>query len=116
MLEKVWDKYLEEYEEEYNKHIEEREKEIPMLMAVFEQFEEKIYEPTKIYKLMVKVKDEIEEELRESLTNEQKEILDRVNVCDDNMLNDFVEKAFIYGFTVANKLIEESRMMNKKKH
>ena len=115
MLEKEWDKYLEEYEEEYSKHIEERKKEIPMLMAVFEQFEEKIYEPTKIYKLMVKVKEEIEEELCEISNKKQKELVEKITLCEDNISNDIAEQAFIYGFKVAMGLKEESRMMNKKK-
>ena len=113
---KEWNKYLEKYEAEYQMQNEIRKKEIPTIIEVFKQFENNIYESTTIYNLMSEVKEKIDIELRESLTNEQKELLDRVNVCDDNMLNDFVEKAFIYGFTVANNLIEESRMMSKKKH
>lgn len=36
---------------------------------------------------MSEIKEKIDIELRESLTNEQEEMLDRSNVCDDNMLN-----------------------------
>lgn len=116
MQEKEWNKYLEKYKVEYQMQNEIRKKEIPTIIEVFKQFESDIYKSTAIYNLMSEVKEKIDIELRESLTNEQKEMLDRVNVCDDIMLNDFVEKAFICGFSVSNKLIEESRMMSKKKH
>ena len=116
MQEKEWNKYLEKYKVEYQMQNEIRKKQIPTIIEVFKQFESDIYKSTTIYNLMSEVKEKIDIELRESLTNEQEKMLDRINVCDDNMLNDFVEKAFIYGFTVANKLIEESRMMSKKKH
>lgn len=112
MLEIEWEKYLEEYENEYEKHIEKIKKEIPVLIEVFEKFEEKIYEPTKIYELTINVKDKLLMDLNEV----QKEIIEKIEICEDNISSNLIERAFIYGFTVANKLLEESKFINNKKH
>lgn len=114
MLEDEWDKYLEKYENYYNLHIEKAKKKIPNLMKMLERFDDEIYMPTKIYKLMIEVKDKIEEEL--NLTNEQKELFQYWAVCEDNISNDIVEQAFIYGYSLATALKGESKyILNKEK-
>lgn len=107
MLEDNWNKYLEKYENYYNLHIEKAEKKIPNLMKLLERFNDEMYIPTKIYKLMVQVKEKIEEEL--NLNDEQEKLFEYWTVCEDNILNDIVEQAFIYGYSLAMGLKEESK-------
>ena len=108
MLKDKWDKYIKEYEKEYILQQEEKKKNIPMLIELFESFDKKICIPTKIYELMIKGKSEIEKELCQSFSKEQKELLEKWIVCEDNILNDMVEQAFLYGYSLANNLNRES--------
>jgi len=99
---------IKEYEKEYILQQEEKKKNIPMLIELFESFDQKICIPTKIYELMIKGKSEIEKELCQSFSKEQKELLEKWIVCEDNILNDMVEQAFLYGYSLANNLNRES--------
>lgn len=109
MSEKEWEKYMEEYETEYDIHINERKDDIPIIMELFEKFDGKIYETTKISEVLKKIKDKIEVELCKALTKEQVVLLNRWTTCEDMILHDTVETAFIYGYLLAQSLNKESK-------
>ena len=109
MSEKEWEKYMEEYETEYDIHINEKKDDIPIIMELFEKFDGKIYETTKISEVLKKIKDKIEIELCKALNKEQVGLLNRWTTCEDMILHDTVETAFIYGYSLAQSLNKESK-------
>lgn len=112
MTEEEWENYLKEYEQEYSKHLEERRKEIPNFMKLFERFDDEIYTPTKIYKLMRKAQKKLEKGLK--LDKNQRNLLDKWAICEDIILNEMVEQAFSYAFSLGIGLKKESKELIKK--
>lgn len=106
MLEKEWNDYLEKYEALYRFSIEGMEKMVPNLMELYNKFTYEIYKPTEIYKFMIEVKEKIESELE--LEGESKRLFEYWQVCEDNILNDTILYAFIYGYSLATTLGKES--------
>ena len=103
--------FREEYDKRYKLHIERRKLDIPNLIALLERFDTEIYKPTKIYELMMRVKDKIEKEL--NLNENQEKLLEKWKECEDNISNDIVEQAFIYGYSLAMGLKEECKKINR---
>ena len=109
MSETEWEKYIEEYEKEYAVHIKEIKDDIPFIMELFEKFDGKIYEATRIFELMLNLKNKIENELCDFLNKEQITLLNRWTTCEDIILNNTIEKAFIYGYSLAQSLDKECK-------
>lgn len=111
MLEKEWNDYLEKYEVLYKLCVEGMEKMVPNLMELYNKFSDEIYKPTEIYKFMTEVKEKIESELE--LEGENKRLFEYWQVCEDNILNDTILYAFIYGYSLATTLGKESEYVLK---
>lgn len=112
MSEEEWENYLKEYEQLYKKHIREKKRKFPNLIELFERFNDEIYTPTKIYKLMRKAQKRIETDLK--LDKNKKDLLDKWGICEDIILNYMAEQAFIYGFSLGIGLKNESKTSTKK--
>ncbi len=100
--------YLAGFDEEFETHTKERIKETPLLLKVFNEFVQEIYQPSKIYKLALKIKNDINEEMRKTFTEEQKQLLEQWQYCEDRILDDMIEQSFIYGFAMSTQLIDEA--------
>ena len=68
---------------------------------------QEIYRPSKMYKLAAKTKNIINDELLKTLNEEQKNLLEQWQYCEDRILDDMVEQAFVYGYATAVELREE---------
>lgn len=100
--------YLKGFDEEFQTHTEKQIKEIPFLINLFNGFVDKIYKPSEIQKLAVRIKIEIDNVLTSALSNEQKYLLEQWKFCEDRITNDLAEQAFIYGYAMASQAREES--------
>lgn len=100
--------YLEGFDEEFETHTKERIKETPLLLALFQEFVQQVYRPSKMYKLAIKTKDTINTELTKSLNDEQKNLLEQWQYCEDRILDDMVEQAFIYGYATSVQLRDDA--------
>ena len=85
-----FEKYLDEFDERYRKHYHDKQKEIPMLLNLFEKYEEDIYTPSIL------------------VNQEENELLEQIRYCIGAETGELVEKAFIFGFCVAKSLKEET--------
>ena len=103
-----FEKYLDEFDERYRKHYHDKQKEIPMLLNLFEKYEEDIYTPSILDKEMHKLQIEISDKLQEKLNQEENELLEQIRYCIGAETGELVEKAFIFGFCVAKSLKEET--------
>ena len=100
--------YLEGFDEAFETHTQDRLKETPLLMRMFNEFVEHIFKPSNMYWLAAKTKNRIKEYLSKTLTDEQKDMLEQLQLCEDRILDDMTEQAFIYGYSIAMQSREEA--------
>lgn len=100
--------YLEGFDEEFETHTKVRIKETPLLIEIFNEFVQQVYRPSKMYWLVAKTKEIINEELIKNLNDEQKDLLEQWQYCEDRILDDMIEQAFVYGYATAVELREEA--------
>ena len=100
--------YLKGFDEEFETHTQLRIRETPLLMRMFNEFVENIYKPSKMYWLVAKTKEIINQELIKNLNDEQKDLLEQWQYCEDRILDDMIEQAFVYGYATAVELREEA--------
>lgn len=105
---KKYKDYLKGFDEVFETYTQEQIKEIPFLINLFNGFIDKIYKPSKIQKLAVHTKIEIDDALRPTLSTEQKYLLEQWKFCEDRITNDLAEQAFVYGYAMASQSREES--------
>ena len=77
-------------------------------MSLFSEFVQEIYRPSQIYKILLKTKAKINEKLENTLDNDQRRLLKQWKFCEDRILDDMVEQAFVYGYSMASQLREEA--------
>ncbi len=111
-----FEKYLDEFDERYRKHYHDKQKEIPMLLNLFEKYEEDIYTPSILDKEMHKLQIEISDKLQEKLNQEENELLEQLRYCIGAETGELVEKAFIYGYCIAKFQEEESKTFSNNKN
>lgn len=100
--------YLEGFDEEFKTHTKNRIQETPLLLKLFNDFIQRIYRPSKVYKLALKNKNEISEKLNKTLTEEQKQLFKQWQYFDDEILFDLTEQSFIYGYSMCCQLRDEA--------
>lgn len=100
--------YLEGFDEEFETHTKVRIKETPLLIGIFNEFVQQVYRPSKMYWLVAKTKEIINQELIKNLNDEQKDLLEQWQYCEDRILDDMIEQAFVYGYATAVELREEA--------
>lgn len=100
--------YLEGFDEEFETHTQDRFKETPLLMRMFNEFVEHIFKPSNIYWIAAKTKNMIKEDLQNTLDDREQDLLEQLQLCEDRILDDMTEQAFIYGYAIAMQSREES--------
>ena len=110
-----FEKYLDEFDDKYRKSYYEKQKIIPILLNLFEKYEEDIYTQSTLDKEMHKLQIEISNKLQEKLTQEENELLDQLRYCIGAETGELVEKSFIFGYCLCQSLKEESETFIKKK-
>ncbi len=107
--------YLEQFKKEFEVHREFRIKETPILLNIFNEFIENLYSPTPTYQKATKMKCKLNEEMKQTFTQEQKELLEQWQYYEDRILDDMVEQAFVYGYAMAVATQEEAtkKLSNK---
>ena len=108
--------FLKGFDEEFETHTKNRIKETPLLLTLFRDFIQEIYRPSEIYKLSIKAKKQITEELNKNLNKQQIKLLEKWQYYENIMSEDLVEQAFIYGYSMCNQIKQESiKQYNYKK-
>lgn len=100
--------YLESFDEEFETHTKNRIKETPLLMGIFNEFVEHIYKTSNMYWVAAKTKEMIKDDLLKTLNDEQKDLLEQLQLCEDRILDDMTEQAFIYGYAISVESREEA--------
>ena len=114
-VEKKYKDYLEGFDKIFETHTKERLKESPLLIKIFREFIEEEYCPTKMYKEIIDIEKKIKNKMKETFTDEQMNLLEQYQNCEDKILQDMVEQAFVFGYAMSNELkYEATRYYNKK--
>lgn len=100
--------YLEGFDKEFETYTQEKIKEVPLLINLYQEFLQEVYQPSKRYLLALKIKNEINEDIEKTFTEEQQELMKQFKECQDIMINDMNEESFIYGYCMASELREEA--------
>ncbi len=96
---------LEEFDEKFGTNITERRKKMPILMGIFEQFSNEIYEENKAQKKAIDEKERLRTKMK--LNFEQNQLFEQYDELENLILDDMVETAFIYGFAISEELKDE---------
>ena len=100
--------YFKGFYKEFEIYREEKIKELPVILGLYEEFIEETYQPSKRYKLALKIRNEINTDIEKTFTKEQKEIMKQFKECESILIDDMVQEAFIYGYAECNQLTEET--------
>lgn len=106
--EELYNEYLEGFDEKFETHTRQRIKETPLLITLFQEFIQEIYQPSSLYQIAQQTKSKISNELDKSLNKKQKKLLEEWTFCEDRILDDMTEQAFVYGYSMASQLREEA--------
>ena len=99
--------YLEGFYKEFKIYKKEITKEIPLLINLYEEFLQEVYNPSDRYKLALKIINEINENIEKTFSEEQQELMKQFKECQDIMIDDMVQEAFVYGYAMASELKKE---------
>ena len=108
-------KYLEDFDEQFETHTAKRMTEIPLLLTVFNEFIQENYKPSEIYNLALKLRNQIKDEMEETFTKEELELIEQYQFYEDRMSDDMIEQAFIYGYAMNDELRYEAKKQYAKK-
>ena len=103
-----FEKCLDEFDDKFYKQMQDKQKVIPILLNLFEQYEEDINTQSTLNKEMHKLQMKITNKLEEKCDREQNELIEQLTYCISAESNELIEKAFVYGFCVAQSLKEET--------
>lgn len=99
--------YLEGFYKEFKIYKKETTKEIPLLINLYEEFLQEVYNPSDRYKIALKIINEINEDIEKTFSEEQQELMKQFKECQDIMIDDMMQEAFVYGYAMASELKEE---------
>lgn len=100
--------YLKGFDKEFETNMQEKIKEIPLLISLYQEFLQEVYQPSNRYKLALKLRNEINDDIEKSFSAKQQELMKQYKECGLIMIDDIAEESFIYGFSLAYQLKEES--------
>ena len=100
--------YFEGFYREFDIYREEQTKNIPLMIRLYQDFIEEKYQPSKRYKLVLKIRNEINADMEKIFTEEQQELMNQFKDCDNILIDDMVQEAFVYGYAMCNQLQEET--------
>lgn len=111
---KRWIEYLKIFDNECGTNSLNLAKDVPILLAIYEDFAQNIIQHTesskKVHNEMVRVSDE----LRNTLDREQIKLLEEVQNCMEEIHCDSERQAFIFGYLIMSHLKEEGLINGRK--
>ena len=110
-----FEKCLNEFDEIYRKNYNNKEKVIPILLNLYEQYKEEIFTLTTLDKEIHKLQLENSDKIEKKCNKKQKELIYQLKYCISSETDELVEKAFVYGFCVAQSLKDETETFIKDK-
>lgn len=79
----------------------------PLLLKIFEQFEEDMFVETQEYKELKQERQNIEAKIRESFSNEQKQLFEEYWDAQNKMQSEIEKQVFLFGYLMRDELENE---------
>ena len=86
---------------------------MPLLKAIFNEFGEALYTPSKRYEELRHQKIDLSDKLEETFTEEQQIIFNQYNEIENQISGDIEEQLFMFGYIIAAELKEETQINNE---
>ena len=103
-----FERCLDDFDDKFRKQYNDKQKVIPILLNLYEQYKEEIFTLTTLDKETHKLQLQISDKIEEKCNEEQKELIYQLKYCISSETGELVEKAFVYGFCVAQSLKDEA--------
>ena len=103
---------IKQFDEYFGSKLKDSLKSTPVILDMFHSYIEQIYKTNKLYKEVSEKILEIEKELDNSLTDEQKKLIEKWEFYKQRLTNYTAENAFIYGVCLDKELYIEKETMN----
>ena len=107
--------FVEQFNREFGSKIKIDLKDTPLIFNIFNEYIEQTFKTSDIYLEIVNKIVEIEDEFRDSLTEEQEKLFDKWDNYKDEIASYISNRSFIYGFCCDKQLNIEKNAMNNKK-
>ena len=104
-----WLEYLKLFDDVCNTNSKELAKEIPLMIAIFQNFSQDIIQLTNTTKKVHADLAKTSDELRNTLEPYQIALLEKIQEYDFEIQDDREQQAFVYGYVTAIQLQAESR-------
>ena len=112
---KRWIEYLRIFDNECGTNSIDLARDVPILLAIYENFVQDIIQPTETSKRVHKEQIRVSDELRNSLNHEQIQLLEELQDCMEEIHSDNERKAFVFGYLIMSHLKSESKYTNRRK-
>ena len=99
--------YLETFDDVLNIHIQRKHEKNPILTVIKERYEEAIYQRDEFQKKVFEKRSDVRKRIEERFGKECKELIDQLCFYEKIEKDELMDKAFLYGFTIATKLEDE---------
>lgn len=107
--------FTKQFNQEFGSKIEISNKNIPLLLNMFNEYIEQTFKTSDLYNEILGKIVELEEQLKETLTDEQQDLFDKWDIYKDELNQYTSEKSFIYGVCCDKEYTIEKRAKNKLK-
>ena len=106
--------FTKQFNKEFGSKIEISNKNIPLLLNMFNEYIEQNFKTSDLYNEILGRIVELEEQLKETLTDEQQDLFDKWDIYKDELNQYTSEKSFIYGYCLDKELCIEKGSNNSK--
>ena len=111
---------LNEILEQWNDICDRRElkriKQTSMIMSIYKEHFQSVVEPTKYQQMASQLRGKIAEELRNTLDNEQRKLLEQWEEYEDIVTKNKIQEAYVHGFVTGRTIKDETMREYKKNH
>lgn len=107
--------FTKQFNKEFGSKIEISNKNIPLLLNMFHEYIEQTFKTSDLYNEILGRIVELEEQLKNTLTEEQQDLFDKWDIYKDELNQYTSEKSFIYGVCCDKEYTIEKRAKNKLK-
>ena len=106
--------FVEQFNKEFGSKIKIDLKDTPLIFNIFNEYIEQTFKTSDLYLEIINKILEIEDEFKNSLTEEQEKLFDKWETYKDEIASYMSKRSFIYGFCCDKQLNIEKNAMNNK--
>ena len=103
-----WNEILEQWNDICETRELKRIKQTPLIMSLYKEHFQSVVEPSKYQQMASQLRGKIAEELRNTLDNDQRQLLEQWEEYEDMVIENKVQEAYVFGFVTASTIRSES--------